>query len=63
MAVLTEAGDWTRAKFALTAMRLWLRGEIRTGPRRRRPWCAAQLEQVELAEDQVDQRLGLVVGP
>jgi hypothetical protein len=59
LAVLTEAGDWTRVKFALTAMWLWLRREIRTGPGRRRPWCAAQLERVELAEDRANQRLGL----
>ena len=60
--MLTEAGDWTRAKSGLTAMRLWLRGEIHTGPRRRRPWCAAQLEQVELAEEQVNRQLGLAAG-
>jgi hypothetical protein len=32
----------------LTAARIWLRGEIHTGPKRRRAWAAGQLRQVEI---------------
>jgi len=32
----------------LTAARMWLIGEIRVGPRRRRLWCAVQLRVVEM---------------
>jgi hypothetical protein len=42
------AGDTQHALYVIEAMRQWLRGEIHTGPKRRRPWCAAQLEQLEL---------------
>jgi hypothetical protein len=58
-AMLTENGDLIRAKSGLTAMRLWLRYEINTGPKRRRIRYAADLEQLELAEEDLNKRLGL----
>jgi hypothetical protein len=50
---LMQLGDYTRAKFGVTAALLWLRYEIRTGPRRHRIRYAADLEQLEIVEDQV----------
>ena len=54
-----DQGDYTRAKFGVTATMLWLRREIRTGPRRRRVQYAADLEQMEVLEDKVNEVLGL----
>ena len=59
IAVLIDQGDYTRAKFGITATMLWLRREIRTGPRRRRVQYAADLEQLEVLEDEVNEVLGL----
>ena len=45
---LLEIGETTRAHFAVTSIREWLRSEARTGSHRRRVKRAAQLEQWEL---------------
>jgi hypothetical protein len=58
--MLIASGDLVRAKSGITAMRLWLRYEIHTGPRRRAIRYAADLEQVELTEARVNEALGLV---
>lgn len=59
IAALMDLGDYTRAKFGVTATRLWLRCEINTGPRRRRIRYAADLEQLEITEAEVNKFLGL----
>lgn len=59
IAVLMERGDYTRAKFGVTATMLWLRYEIRTGPKRHRIRYAADLEHLEILEDEVNGLLGL----
>lgn len=46
------AGDTARAHAGLVALRLWLRGEIHTGPKRRRLEYARALEQWELTAEQ-----------
>jgi hypothetical protein len=56
---LMDQGDYTRVKFGVTATALWLRYEIRTGPRRHRIQYAADLEQLEVVEDEVNRFLGL----
>jgi hypothetical protein len=48
IARLEAAGQVGWARATRHACRVWLRGEIRTGPKRRRALRAAQLEQVEL---------------
>ena len=40
---LVSAGELVRAKSGVTAMRLWLRYEIQTGPKRHRVRYAADL--------------------
>ncbi|MDM4723492.1 hypothetical protein QTQ03_29380 [Micromonospora sp. WMMA1363] len=50
--VALDDKDLARAHAGLVALRLWLRGEIQTGPRRRRAEYAAALEQWELRADQ-----------
>lgn len=59
IAALMDQGDYTLAKFGVTATMLWLRREIRTGPRRRRIQYAADLEHLEVLEDEVNEVLGL----
>jgi hypothetical protein len=54
-----QLGDHPRAKFGVTAAMLWLRYEIHTGPRRHRIRYAADLEQLEIVEDQVNRLAGL----
>jgi hypothetical protein len=56
---LTEAGDLVRAKSGITAMGLWLRYEIQTGPERHRARYAADLEQLELLREDLNKQLGL----
>jgi hypothetical protein len=58
--LLMEHGDYTRAKSAITATGLWLRSQVRTGPRRHRVRYAADLEQLDLAAAEVNQLIGLV---
>jgi hypothetical protein len=58
---LMDQGDYTRAKFGVTAAKLWLRYEIRTGPKRHRVRYAADLEQLESTEAEVSKLLGLTV--
>lgn len=61
---LLVQGDYVRAKGGITAARLWLRYEVRTASRRRRRvWCASQLETLELVEEGVNQMVGLTSGP
>ena len=43
-----DRGDLRRAHFGVVALRGWLRGEIHTGPKRRRAAYAHALEQWEL---------------
>lgn len=59
IAALMDRGDYSRAKSGVTATRLWLRREICTGPRRRRIRYAADLEQLEILEAEVNSLLGL----
>ena len=61
LAALMDQGDYTRAKSGLTATMLWLRHEIHTGPKRHRIRYAADLEQLEILQGQVDKFLGLTV--
>jgi hypothetical protein len=56
---LMDLGEYTRAKFGLTATMLWLRYEARTGPKRHRIQYAADLEQMEVTEAEVNKFLGL----
>lgn len=56
---LMDHGEYTRAKFGLTATMLWLRYEVRTGPKRRRIRYAADLEHLEALEAEVNGLLGL----
>jgi hypothetical protein len=56
---LMDRGDYTRAKSGLTATMLWLRYEVGTGPKRRRIRYAADLEQLEITESEVNEFLGL----
>jgi len=56
---LVEAGDLVRAKSGITAMSIWLRYEIQTGPKRHRIRYAADLEQLELLRDDLNEQLGL----
>lgn len=57
--VLISAGEVVRAKSGVTAMRLWLRYEIRTGPKRHRVRYAADLEQLEILQAELNEQLGL----
>jgi hypothetical protein len=56
---LMDRDDWLRAKFGVTAAMLWLRDEVRAGPKRRRLRYAAELERLEVLADQVNRALGL----
>lgn len=56
---LMDLGDYSRAKSGVTAAKLWLRYEISTGPKRHRIRYAADLEQLEIAEAEVNGFLGL----
>jgi hypothetical protein len=56
-----EVEDIIRARTLLHAANLWLRGEIHTGPKRRRARRAAQREQVELHLEQLAVCVGLPV--
>ncbi|MEV4212544.1 hypothetical protein [Micromonospora sp. NPDC049662] len=47
-----DQDDLVRAHFGMTALRLWLKHEIRTGPKRRRREYAHALEQWELRAEQ-----------
>ena len=58
---LMDRGDYTRAKSGVTAAMLWLRYEIRTGPKRRRIRYAADLEQIEILQDELNGQLGLTL--
>ena len=49
-----------QARSCITAMSVWLRYEIRTGPRRHRVGYAADLEQLELIAAEVAEEMGLV---
>ena len=62
IATLMDQGEYTRAKSGLTAAMLWLRYELRTGPKRHRIRYAADLEQLEALEADVNALLGLT-GP
>jgi hypothetical protein len=53
--------DTLHARTLLQAANLWLGGEIRTGPKRRRVQRASQREQVELRLEQLGSRLGLSI--
>lgn len=57
---LIASGDLVRARSGIAAMRLWLRDEIHTGARRRAIGYAADLEQLELTEQRVNEALGLL---
>jgi hypothetical protein len=61
IAAFMDRGDYTRAKFGVTATMLWLRNEVRTGPKRHRVRYAADLEQLEILQGQVNRFLGLTV--
>jgi hypothetical protein len=54
-----DFSDWVKAKFAITAITLWLRTEVRTGRRSRRAERAARLERWEAALEPLNERLGL----
>jgi hypothetical protein len=56
---LMDRGEYTRVKFGVTATKLWLRNEVRAGPKRHRVQYAADLEQLEITEAQVNKFLGL----
>jgi hypothetical protein len=56
---LMDQGEYTRAKFGLTATMLWLRYEVRTGPKRHRVRYAADMEQMEITEAEVNKLLRL----
>lgn len=51
--------DQVRAKFAITAITLWLRSEVRTGRKARRMERAARLERWELRLQDINKTLGL----
>jgi hypothetical protein len=61
IAALMDRGDYTRAKFGVTAAKLWLRYEVRTGPKRRRVRYAAELEQLEIIEAEVNALVGIMI--
>ncbi|MFI7608865.1 hypothetical protein ACIBTV_27645 [Micromonospora sp. NPDC049366] len=56
---LTDDRDRMTAVGHLTAARTWLRYELRTGPRRRRLWCAVQLRTVEIKLSELRAPAGL----
>ena len=55
-AAAETAGDAAAAYLAMTAIVVWLRGEVQTGPPRHRLRLAAQLEQWELRRAQLPSR-------
>jgi hypothetical protein len=59
ISALMDRGEYTRAKFGATATMLWLRYEFRTGLRRHRVRYAADLEQLEILECEVNKLPGL----
>jgi hypothetical protein len=59
---LMDRDDYAHAKFGVTAAILWLRYEVRTGPKRHRIRYAADLEQMEIIEAGVNEFLGLLAG-
>jgi hypothetical protein len=44
-------------------MSMWLRYEIQTGPKRHRVRYAADLEQLDLIREELNERLGLMPRP
>lgn len=54
--VAAAAGDAAAAYGAMTAIVVWLRGEVQTGPARRRVRRASQLERWELRRAQLPSR-------
>jgi hypothetical protein len=58
VSALVEAGDLVRAKFGIVAMTIWLRYEIQTGPKRHRIRYAADLGQLEILRDDLNEQPG-----
>lgn len=54
-----DFSDWVKAKFAVTAIMLWLRTEVRTGRTSRRAERAARLELWEAELEPLNEKLGL----